>query len=139
MEATKTQPLPPALGNERIDAIVRELGGDPKRAWIVHRYFRDMRQIIAECVRVVRPGGRVLFVVCPSNIRKVRIPTHEIFSELSEELSDPPVEVEGLLERTIHDRRRVMPYLETAFGERMRTEYVLVLRRKDMSERKAGR
>jgi len=37
--------------------------------------------------------------------------------------------VEDTYERTIHDHRRVMPYLESAFGERMRTEYVLVLRR----------
>jgi len=35
--------------------------------------------------------------------------------------------VEALQEQTIRDRRRVMPYLEVAFGSRMRTEYVLIM------------
>jgi SAM-dependent methyltransferase len=138
-EASSTQPLPPRLGHVGVDAIVQQLRDDPKRAWIVHRYFRDMQTIISECVRVVRPGGRIVLVVCPSNIRKVRIATHEIFAELSQELPGQPVEVEALLERTIHDRRRVMPYLEAAFGERMRTEYVLVLQRKDPGEQRVER
>jgi DNA modification methylase len=130
-EASKEQPLPPALGQASVDEVVHMLRGDNERAWIVYRYFRDMLAVISECVRVVRPGGRVVLVVCPSNIRKVRIATHEIFTDLARQLPGEPVEVEALLERTIHDRRRVMPYLEAAFGERMRTEYVLVLRRKD--------
>jgi ubiquinone/menaquinone biosynthesis C-methylase UbiE len=113
---------------------VAKLRGDPKRAWIVYRYFRDMLRVISECVRVVRPGGRVVLVVCPSNIRKVRIATHEIFADLARQLPERPTTVEALFERTIHDRRRVMPYLEAAFGERMRTEYVLVLRRDETSE-----
>jgi len=128
-EASKQHPLPPEIGHQGVDTIARKLRNDPKRAWIVHRYFRDMLKVISECVRVVRPGGRVVLVVCPSNIRKVRIATHEIFADLAQQLPGQPVEVEALFERTIHDRRRVMPYLETAFGERMRTEYVLVLRR----------
>lgn len=138
-DASEKQPLPPELGHVEVDAIVHRLRSDAKRAWIVHRYFRDMLAVISECVRVVRPGGRVVLVVCPSNIRKVRIATHEIFADLARQLPGEPVEVEALLERTIHDRRRVMPYLEAAFGERMRTEYVLVLRRKGDSERNGGR
>jgi hypothetical protein len=138
-EASKEERLPPQLGHAGVDTIVHELRSDAKRAWIVHRYFREMRSVISECVRVVRPGGRVVLVVCPSNIRKVRIATHEIFAELARQLPGPRVDVEALLERTIHDRRRVMPYLETAFGERMRTEYVLVLRRERTGERNVER
>lgn len=138
-DASDKQPLPPDLGHTDVDTIVHKLRNDAERAWIVHRYFRDMLTVISECVRVVRPGGRTVLVVCPSNIRKVRIPTHEIFARLAEQLPEQPVEVEALHERTIHDRRRVMPYLEAAFGERMRTEYVLVLRRKDDGERNGGR
>ena len=139
IEASKEQPLPPRLGYASVDDVVHMLRSDIERAWIVHRYFRDMLTVISECVRVVRPGGHVVLVVCPSNIRKVPIATHEIFADLAAQLPGEPVLVEALHERTIHDRRRVMPYLEAAFGERMRTEYVLVLRRKDDGERNVER
>jgi SAM-dependent methyltransferase len=129
VEASSRQQLPPESGEPRVDALVGKLRGDRKRAWIVYRYFRDMRQVLAECARVVRPRGRVILVVCPSNIRRVAIPTHEIFAELAEGLPDGrALSVEALHQRTIHDRRRVMPYLEASFGTRMRTEYVLILR-----------
>jgi SAM-dependent methyltransferase len=129
-EATVEQRLPPALGLSSVDRIIEELHDAPKRAWIVYRYFRDMRQMLAECARVVRPGGHVVLVVCPSNIRRVAIPTHRLLAELAENC--PPgqsLELVDCHERTIHDHRRVMPYLEASFGPRMRTEYVLVLRR----------
>jgi DNA modification methylase len=136
LEASTNAPYPPELGEPRIDALVRELHGDRERAWVVHRYFRDMERVLAECARVVRPGGRIILVVCPSNIRRVRIPTHELFVELAIRLPRPRrLAVESLQERTISDRRRVMPYLEVAFGPRMRTEYVLILRSAE-SERK---
>src|SRR5205823_5323320 len=118
------------IGVELIDEVISQLGGAPKRAWIVHRYFRDMTRILSECARVVCPGGHVVLVVCPSNIRRVAIPTHHALAELATKLEGQrKLDLVELNERTIHDRRRVMPYLETAFGPRMRTEYVLVLRR----------
>jgi SAM-dependent methyltransferase len=129
-EATAGQPLPPALGEPPVDRIIEELHDSPKRAWIVYRYFRDMHQMLAECARVVRPGGHVVLVVCPSNIRRVSIPTHQLLAELAENLpSGQSLQLVDCHERTIHDHRRVMPYLEASFGPRMRTEYVLVLRR----------
>lgn len=128
-EATERQPLPPATGHDGVDEVVAALREDRKRAWIVHRYFNDMGAVLKESARVVKPGGHVILVVCPSNIRKVRVATHELFAEVAPAVSDGQLEVEQTYERTIHDHRRVMPYLESAFGERMRTEYVVVLRK----------
>jgi hypothetical protein len=127
-EASKEQPLPPPLRPD-VDVLVKALQDHPKRAWIVYRYFRDMELTLREFARVLRHDHRAVLVVCPSNIRKVRIPTHEIFTRLAPQATQGALVLEDLHERTIHDHRRVMPYLETAFGERMRTEYVLVLRR----------
>lgn len=129
-EVTANQPVPPPLGVEGVDQVVGDLVSDPRRVWIVYRYFREMRQVLAECARVTRPGGHVVLVVCPSNVRRVPIPTHQLLIEVAG--AAPPdrrLELVDCRERTIHDHRRVMPYLEAAFGQRMRTEYVLVLRR----------
>ena len=130
-EATVDQALPPAMGVTGVDRVVEDLAGEPRRAWIVHRYFREMRRILHECARVTRPGGHVVLVVCPSNIRRITVPTHRLLAEIAESSgSGRLLELLDCRERTIHDHRRVMPYLEAAFGPRMRTEYVLVLRRR---------
>ena len=129
-EATADQPTPPPMGVPAVDEVVGDLSDHPRRAWTVHRYFRDMRQVIAECARVTRPGGHVVLVVCPSNVRRVPIPTHRFLVKLAD--AAPAccrLELVDCRERTIHDHRRVMPYLEAAFGQRMRTEYVMILRR----------
>jgi SAM-dependent methyltransferase len=128
-ETRRGQFVPPDLGVPAVDRVVADLVGDPRRAWIVHRYFREMRRILAECARVTRPGGHVVLVVCPSNIRRVTVPTHRLLAEMVASGAAPRLEVVGCHERTIHDHRRVMPYIEASFGPRMRTEYVLVLRR----------
>jgi DNA modification methylase len=128
-EATPEQPLPPATGWRTVDEIVNQLAQAPEKAWTVHRYFRDMATVLAECARVTRPGGHVVIVVCPSNIRRVRVDTHNVFAALAPVVSDGRLEIEDTYSRTIHDHRRVMPYIEQSFGERMRTEYVVVARR----------
>jgi hypothetical protein len=126
--------LPPRLGFDGVDRVVEDLAEAPRRAWIVHRYFREMRRILHECARVTRPGGHIVLVVCPSNIRRIMVPTHRLLAEMAESAGSTShgrlLELVDCRERTIHDHRRVMPYLEAAFGPRMRTEYVLVLRRR---------
>ena len=125
--ATPTQPLPPTTRYPGVNAVVEALSEEAKRAWIVHRYFADMAGVLTEAARVVRPGGRVVLVVCPSNIRKVPVATHDLFAEMAGPASGGVLSIEAMHARTIHDHRRVMPYLEASFGPRMRTEYVLVL------------
>lgn len=129
LEASRERPLPPATGLQEVDAVVERLSDDPSRCWTVHRYFRDMSVVLQEAARVTRPGGHVVLVVCPSNIRRVNVPTHEVFCAIAPEVTSGALEVEAMYARSIHDRRRVMPYLQSAFGERMRTEYVIVARR----------
>jgi SAM-dependent methyltransferase len=128
-EATKTQPMPPATGWCAVDDVVDKLTDAPEKAWTVHRYFRDMATVLAESARVTRPGGHVVIVVCPSNIRQVRVETHDVFAALAPVATMGMLEIEDTYSRTIHDHRRVMPYIEQSFGERMRTEYVVVARR----------
>lgn len=138
-EASVAQPLPPATGNAPVDAAVEALGDVPERAWVVARYFKEMSEVFAEASRVTRPGGHVVVVVCPSNIRSVPVPTHEIFESLAPAASGGRLRLEDHYARTIHDARRVMPYLEAKFGERMREEYVLVFCRTGNPPRTSSR
>lgn len=124
---------PPLIGVAAIDEVVAEIAAEHlHRAWVVWRYFCDMSSVLREATRVLVHGRHAVLVVCPSNIRKVPVATHELFVALADQLAPGEerwLTLEELHERTIHDHRRVMPYLETAFGPRMRTEYVVVLRR----------
>ena len=127
-DTTPEQPLPPSTGITAVDEIVTAVTAtDRAKGWVVYRYFRDMRRVIAEARRVVAPGGHVALVVCPSNVRRVSIPTDELFVDLADDLGGLEVVVHQ--SRVIHDHRRLMPYLADAFGDRMRTEYVIVWRR----------
>jgi hypothetical protein len=130
-EATADRPTTAPLGVARVDEVVDDLGSEPRRGCVVHRYFREMRQVLAERARMTRPDGHMVLVVCPSNVRRVPAATHRLFTELANAApSDRRLNLVDCRERTIHDHRRLMPYLEAAFGQRMRTEYVLVLRRR---------
>ena len=42
---------------------------------------------------------------------------------------DHVLRCDNLIERTIDDRRRLLPYMREAFGDRMRTEYVIVFKK----------
>lgn len=109
-------------------AVTQVETADPVSAGVLARYFVDMREALAECSRVLLPGGHVVLVICPSRIRGVQVRTHRALIEIAAGLPTP-LELVEEYERTLDDRRRVMPYLSTGFGQRMRAEYVLVLRR----------
>ena len=96
-----------------------------REAKLCHRYFVDMDNALAEIARVLRHRRHCVLVVCPSHIRKIDIPTHEMLIEIGRHHKLKIVEKHV---RTINERRRVMPYM-SAFGKRMSTEYVLVFRK----------
>jgi hypothetical protein len=117
-----------------VHRLVRQIGAsDAKKGLVVRHYFHDMWTVLGEIARVLRPKRHAVLVVCPSHIRSVAVPTHEVLFELARAV--PPVDgyrlvADGLVERQISERRRVMPYLQDKFGPRMEQEYVVVLRKR---------
>jgi len=114
--------------------VIRDVADkDHVLAAVIQRYFQDMTSVLAEIGRILKPGHHAVLVVCPSNIRRTSIPSHEVFVELSERLKlsgQYKLRTVATYERVIDDRKRLLPYMDhTALAQRMRTEYVIVLRK----------
>ena len=121
------------VGTEDVDAITKQVTQiDAERGRLVARYFVDMHRVLGEIGRILEPGGHAILVVCPSHIRRIPIAWHEAFSSLGghhpvgQRLSQV-----ALIPRTPDDHRRILPFMNagTQLAGRMRTEYVLVLRK----------
>lgn len=112
---------------------MREIAAEhPKTALIVEKYFGDMWRVFGEMGRVLKPNRHLVVVVCPSNIRKVAVPTHQVFKAMTEQLDlkgGGRLRQISCVERTIDARRRLLPYMKQEFGARMQTEYVLVFQK----------
>jgi DNA modification methylase len=100
--------------------------GSARQAHHLQRYFSDMYQVFRQVARVLKPKRHAIIVVCPSHIRKVAVPTHEVFGELARAHQ---LKLKYRFERTISVRRRILPYMQENFGQRMETEYVLVFQK----------
>jgi hypothetical protein len=99
----------------------------PRQAKLVQRYFLDMAQVLAETARVLRVKGHAIFVICPSHIRKVAIPTDAVLVELAASVG---LRCKRRHTRTIDRRRRLLPYMDGhQLGARMSTEYVLIFQK----------
>lgn len=117
-----------------LHGVIKQVeASDRKRGRVIRHYFHDMWTVLGEIARVLRPGRRAMLVVCPSHIRHIDVPTHRAFLELARAVPDingQRLTVDGLVERQISERRRVMPYLQDRFGPRMEKEYIVVLRKR---------
>jgi hypothetical protein len=116
-----------------VDSITEQVAAiDPERGRLVARYFMDMQRVLGEIGRILEPGGHAVLVVCPSHIRRIPIAWHDAFSSLGEHFpADQRLSQVALIPRTLDDHRRILPFMNAGaqLAGRMRTEYVLVLRK----------
>jgi len=116
-------------GHPRLDGTLTRLAeADPRRAGVARRYFDDMAAALSEMGRVLRPSRHAVVVVCPSLIAGVSVPTHTLLAEIAE--ATTPLVHEDTFERTLDDSKRQLPIMRGRFGPGMRTEYVVVLRKR---------
>jgi hypothetical protein len=108
-------------------SILEKLSEDSaSQAKLIQRYFVDMYIVLRKISYVLKVNRHAIIVVCPSHIRKIVVPTHQILAEIGH--------LHGLSlkeshTRTINKRRRLLPYLKKAFGKRMDLEYVLIFQK----------
>lgn len=109
------------------ESILCQLNQQSSRhAKLIQRYFIDMYQVLSEMGRVLKKQKHAIIVVCPSHIRKVEVPTHKVFAEMGRFVG---LKLKKEYTRTINERRRLLPYMKQAFGNRMSTEYVLIFQK----------
>ena len=109
------------------DIIERLSSIDRKKGLVLHRYYSEMRNVVSEMLRVLKPGGTAVFVVGNSKIRGQDVKIPECLSEIGESLGFlvPRIGV-----RQLDRNRRMMPAganidTKSQIQQRMHEEYVI--------------
>lgn len=59
---------------------------DRERAYMVQKYFIDMKQVLSEIWRVLRGGKRLVIVIGNNTVRGNKIPSSRILAEMAQEI-----------------------------------------------------
>jgi DNA modification methylase len=100
-----------------------------RNAGMLRRYVRDMRAVLSETKRVLRTGGKAVFVVGNCNLREIFVQNSKCIEGLADELG---MDVKNIRSRPLPENRRYLPPPEsssagTALKKRMREEVILTL------------
>lgn len=72
------------VGIEQADDVIELIyNTDPKRAFIVYKYFADMKKSIHETYRVLKNESYCVLVIGNNTVRSVSVPCHQIFIEIA--------------------------------------------------------
>ncbi|MDG6927733.1 MAG: modification methylase [Nitrososphaerota archaeon] len=76
----------PKTNNEKLDLILSQIyKKDKRRAFVVLKFFEDMRQNLAEVRRLLKNNSHYVIVVGDSKIRSIDVPTHELVIDIAKE------------------------------------------------------
>ncbi|MFW9837733.1 MAG: DNA methyltransferase [Candidatus Thorarchaeota archaeon] len=108
---------------ESLDPILEKIyNSDPRRSYIVFKFFEDMKKQLAETYRVLKPGGTYCLTIGSNLIRGVEVRSDQILSEIA--VTDIGFE----LEKSFFSKL-IRHYIRIPRPERMLGEWVLVLRK----------
>ena len=101
---------------------------DRHKSRVVEKYFWDMRLVLGEMMRVLKPGKAAVVVVGPSTIRGAALETHVHLATLA---SHEGFKVVGVQKRQLDRNRRMMParfnHNNSGIELRIHEEYVIGL------------
>ena len=80
----------------------------PRNALVVAKYMEDMRSVLQETRRILKPASYAIMVVGPSTIRGVTIDTASLLADIATTI-DNPLRLAGSTHRTLDRDRRLLP------------------------------
>jgi DNA modification methylase len=110
-------------GYETLDPILEQIfEKDPRRSFIVYKFFEDMENQLEEMMRILKPGCRYCIAIGNNLIRGVEVRSDEILSEIA------TTKVGFNLEHTFFSKL-IRHFIRIPRPERMLGEWVLVLQK----------
>lgn len=100
---------------------------DERKGLVLHRYYSEMRRVLQEMFRVLKPGRAAIVVVGSSTMRGVDTQTHVGLSDLGEALG---FHVPAIGVRQLDRNRRMMPAgarreVSSQIEQRMHQEHII--------------
>ncbi len=110
-------------GYETLDPILEKIyNSDPRRSFIVFKFFKDMELQLAEMFRILKPGSRYCIAIGNNLIRGVEVKSDIILSEIATSA------IGFKLERTFFSKL-IRHFIRIPRPERMVGEWILILRK----------
>jgi DNA modification methylase len=111
-------------GLDSLDPILKKIYTvDPRRSYIVFKFFEDMKEQLKETSRVLRPGGHYCVAIGNNVIRGNVVESHKILAEIAA-TEDVGFEVEKTFFSGV-----IRHFIKIPRKERMSGEWILVLRK----------
>lgn len=101
---------------------------NPKRAQIVLRYFKDMKEVMKNAYRILKRGRYFILILGDNQVCGRTIKNHELLSKLGEEVG---FKTEAILVDEIRSRGMITKRNKTAGI--IKDEYILVLKKPNFS------
>jgi DNA modification methylase len=108
-------------GLETLDPILKQVYEiDPRRSYIIYKFFIDMEAQLYETMRVLKPGGRYCLAIGNNSIRGIQIQSHDILAEIATK------NIGFELDRVFFSKL-IRHFIRIPRKERMLGEWVLIL------------
>ncbi|NHI88718.1 MAG: hypothetical protein EAX87_04285 [Candidatus Thorarchaeota archaeon] len=110
-------------GYETLDPILEEIyEKDPRRSFIVFKFFDDMKSQLEEMYRILKPGGHYCITIGSNQIRGVEVRSDRILAEIA-------TAGMGFEQENTFFSKLIRHFIRIPRPERMLGEWILILRK----------